>query len=183
MKQCPGCLFEIADANAEQCTDCELRLTPGSDLAFIEELRRLTDTWGIPPADLRFDPATERDPLIAWLDVCDAEQETVLLTVGVHLAGDRITGDVLHNQLMTLPPEPTRFRLEVGGTPQELAREADAWFRQLVTMPFERHEYDTAGRVEQRVVMVDNGQGVVETRDCPPLQAQADRTSQVAVRY
>ncbi|WGX97264.1 hypothetical protein [Nocardioides sp. L-11A] len=183
MKQCPGCLFEIADANAEGCPDCELSLIPGSDLTVVEELRHLTNGWDVPPTDLRFAPATEGDPLIASLDICDAEHLTVLLTVGVHVTHDRITGDVLHNQLMTLPSEPTRFRLEVAGRRGELARAAAAWFRQLVAMPFERHEYDSAGRVEHRVVMADGGQGVVETRDCPPRQAQPDRTSRVAVRY
>lgn len=183
MKHCPGCLVELSGPSAEQCRDCALGLTPSSNLTFVEELRRLTNSWEVPPTDLRFDPPTEGGPLIAWLDICDAEQPAVLLTVGVHLTADRLTGDVLHNQLMALPPEPTRFRIEVEGEPEELADAADSWFRRLVAMPFERHEYQTDDRVEHRVVLADTGRGVVQTRDCPPSHTPVDRTSRVVVRY
>lgn len=179
MTRCPGCLLDLTDQQAVECPDCELRLTPSDDLTFVAELRRLTDAWALPPKDLMFCAPAAGDPLVVWLDICDPDRNSVLLTVGVHVAGGRLVGDSLHNQLMTLPDEPTRFRVESSGTPVELARVAAEWLADVVSTPFELWAYGTG----ERVVLADTGQAVSRSRDCPPEHTPPARVTPIVVDY
>lgn len=163
----PGVRVRALRSERSSVPGLRVQPDPGRCSRLIRELRRLASSWEAAPHRLRFDPPTERDPAIAWLSIYDAGQPTVLLTVGVHLTADRIAGDVLPHQLMTLPSEATRFRTGVAGTPEELAHAADAGFRKLVALAFERHEYDTGNRAEHRVALTDTGQRIVPTPRLP----------------
>lgn len=114
---------------------------------FAAALQARAATWPRDPAHSRIDPPEHGYPLIAWLDLDAPGTNLSLLTVGVHLEGSRIRGDKLHNQLFTLPDEPTSLAMTATGTPQELADRAADWFEAILRRPVVRHEWLHAGQV------------------------------------
>jgi hypothetical protein len=153
------------------------------ELAFAEELRRLTRAWPTQPDDLRIDPPESGQPMIAWLDIRDADEDVVLLTVGVHVSYGSLQGDKLHNQLLRLPDPPTNLAVSCSGTPERLAVVTDQWLWAILSSPFVRHEWGSPPHVKSRTILADTGAGLVETRDCPPQGTPPDRTVDVRIRY
>jgi hypothetical protein len=140
--------------------------------AFLAVLRERTEEWAKPwcrREDLREDGA-----LIVGLDV-DAP-EVALLTVGMHLAGNRIRGDRLDHQLFTLPDPPTSLAIEATGSAADLAVHAAGWLGSILRRPIVRYEWQHSGRVyASRYLFADTGEGLVETYDrrlAPPGQRE-----------
>jgi hypothetical protein len=85
--------------------------------------------------------------MLAWLDVPAPGEGHVLLTVGVYFTETDMRGDCLHNQLFTLPAEPTHLAVAQTGTPQEMAHRAADWFRDILQRPIVRYEWLREGKV------------------------------------
>jgi hypothetical protein len=85
-----------------------------------------------------------------------------LMTCGAYLDGKRLHADTLHNQLFTLPDNPTSMALNVTGTPEQLADQAADWFESWLTVPLVRQEWDSPdGSVFQTWGRGDTGQGYI----------------------
>jgi hypothetical protein len=103
--------------------------------------------------------------LLAWLDVPDSAQRLSLRTVGVYFTEGGMRGDFLHNQLLTLPVEPTHLAVTQAGPPQEMAHRAADWFRDILQRPIVRYEWLREGKVyAQRWLFADSGHSLVEGR-------------------
>ena len=146
------------------------------ELAFAEELRRLTRAWQTPPEDLRIEPPKYGQPMIAWLDICDADEDRALLTIGVHVTPGTLKGDKLHNQLFLLPDRPTDLAVTCSGPPELLAAVTDQWLGAILSRPFVRHEWGAPPDVESRTVVADTSEALCQTRDCPPQGTTPERT-------
>ncbi|MFJ9633662.1 hypothetical protein ACIRU8_38820 [Streptomyces sp. NPDC101175] len=90
------------------------------------------------------------DALLAYVGLCDwgegkpetgkekaaeSHRPLHLIDLGVHLAGDRVRGDRLHNQLYSLPDQPHAWALDATGSTDQLARAAADWFRTVLDKP------------------------------------------------
>jgi hypothetical protein len=141
------------------------------EAAFLAALRQLTGDrvrpWCTRPND--------DGPLIVSLHV-DAP-EVALLTVGVHRHGDRIRGDLLDDQLHTLPGRPTSLALEAAGSPADLAARTAAWFDLILRRPIVRHEWLHSGQVYAHLYLfADTREGLAQMYDrtlAPPGQREA----------
>lgn len=103
--------------------------------------------------------------MLAWLDVPDPAQHLSLLTVGAYFTETDMRGDCLHNQLLTLPTEPTSLAVAQAGSPQETAHRAADWFRSILQRPIVRYEWLRAGTVyAHRWLFADSGYSLVEGR-------------------
>jgi hypothetical protein len=103
--------------------------------------------------------------VLAWLNVPDPAQRLSLLTVGVYFTETGMRGDCLHNQLLTLPTEPTHLAVNQSGLPQEMAHRAADWFRGILQRPIVRYEWLRDGRVyAQRWLFADSGHSLIEGR-------------------
>ncbi|WP_409463417.1 hypothetical protein [Amycolatopsis sp. GA6-003] len=102
---------------------------------FAEVLRVRAAAWRANPLDSRLDPPGAGLPLVASLDLTDPAAHCVILTVGVHLDGRILRGDEVHNQLFTLPDEPTSLAFTATGEPEELAARAADWFEAILRRP------------------------------------------------
>ncbi|MFE3174318.1 hypothetical protein ACFXPA_45340 [Amycolatopsis sp. NPDC059090] len=117
------------------------------------------------PPDSRLDPPDGDLPLVASLDLVDPDARLVLVTVGVHLDGRTLCGDELHNQLFTLPDEPTGLAFAATGEPAELAAEAANWFEAVLRRPVVRCEWALTRQVH---LFADTGE-IVGARDNRPF--------------
>lgn len=103
--------------------------------------------------------------VLAWLDVRDPAQRLSLLIVGVYFTKTDMRGDCLHNQLLTLPAEPSHLAVKQAGLPQETAHRAADWFRDILQRPIVRYEWLREGTVyAQRWLFADSGHSLVEGR-------------------
>jgi hypothetical protein len=103
--------------------------------------------------------------VLAWLDVPDPERRSSLLTVGVYFTETGMRGDRLHNQMLTLPDEPTHLAVTGAGTSQQIAHRAAGWFLDILRRPIVRYEWLRAGRVyARRWLFADSGHGLSEGR-------------------
>jgi hypothetical protein len=103
--------------------------------------------------------------VLAWLDVPDPERRSSLLTVGVYFTETDMRGDCLHNQMLTLPAEPTHLAVIQAGTSQQMAHRAAGWFLDILRRPIVRYEWLREGRVyAHRWLFADSGHGLVEGR-------------------
>jgi hypothetical protein len=129
---------------------------PNTNLAFPYDV---SYGYPLPPGE------TSLGKVLAWLDLVDREQNLVLLTVGVYFDESGMRGDRLHNQLLTLPDEPTDLAVAGTGSPEETARRAADWFHELLRRPIVRYEWLRAGEVyARRWLFADSGDGLVEGR-------------------
>ncbi|UKD59464.1 hypothetical protein L3Q65_22985 [Amycolatopsis sp. FU40] len=108
---------------------------------FVEALRIRAAQWRASPLDSRADPPGAELPLVASLDLSDPVAGCVLLTLGVHLDGRTLRGDQVHDQLFTLPDEPTGLAFAATGDPEELAARAADWFEAVLRRPVVRCEW------------------------------------------
>ncbi|NUW37603.1 hypothetical protein HTZ77_40305 [Nonomuraea sp. SMC257] len=126
--------------------ECDEELDEVQD-AFVTVLRERAVTWAADPVDSRLVLPELDLPFVACL-VIDAPQENLgLMTVGVHLKGDRLRGDRLDHQDFTLPETPTSLAMEASGDPEELAGKAADWFEAIIGCPVVRYEWLHAGQV------------------------------------
>lgn len=119
------------------------------------------DTYGYPlqPGETSF------GKVLAWLDVPDPKERYSPLTVGVYFTGTDMRGDRLHNQMLTLPAEPTHLAVIRAGTSQQMAHHAADWFLGILRRPIVRCEWLRAGRVyARRWLFADSGHGLSEGR-------------------
>ncbi|MGW7538408.1 hypothetical protein [Amycolatopsis sp. NPDC054798] len=126
----------MADEWFEYCGDLS-----ETERRFVEALRVRAAGWRECPLNSRVDPPDAELPLVASLDLTDPASRLVLLTVGVHLDGRTLRGDEVHNQLFTLPDEPTSLAFTATGDPDELAVRAANWFENLLRRPVVRYEW------------------------------------------
>jgi hypothetical protein len=115
--------------------------------AFAETLRRRAMSWPMDPLDTLIYAGDAKLPTIAYLDLSTTERDGVLLTVGVHLLGDRIRADELHNQSFLLPARPTPLSMEATGEPAELGERAADWFEDIIRRPIQRREWIRDGQL------------------------------------
>ena len=146
--------------------------------AFVSALRARAACWPLSPADTclvlpdyvaygyELAPGeTGHGRLLAYLHVPDPTQNVILLTVGAYFDRERVRGDELHNQLLSLPDEPTPLALEGTGTPEELAERTADWFETVLGRPIVRHEWLRLGKVyAHRWLFADSGQPLAEGR-------------------
>lgn len=160
--------------------------------AFIDLVRTQAQSWPIDPTDTILVRGYDADgtPLGAdgavgrcglCLEIVDRERNVSLVVLGVYLQRDGVVGDVVHNQLFTLPGEPTSSGFSASGTLLERAHVASRWFAAFVRRPVARHEWVRAGTVHaHRWVFADTGTPLVEGRERTSMLGPPDRV--VAVR-
>lgn len=137
---------------------------------FVEALRIRAAHWRASPLDSRVDPPDADLPLIASLDLSDPVAHCVLMTLGVHLDGRTLRGDEVHNQLFTLPDEPTKLAFAATGEPEELATRAANWFDATLRRPVVRCEWTLTRQIH---LFADTGEIVGDgdgRRFCSPGQ-------------
>jgi len=139
------------------------------DLEFATAVTAVVTGWRSPPTDFRIDPPTDDFPLVAWMDVI--ADGVAILTVGVHFFGDRIVCDEVHNQLTSLPSEPTEIERRAVGSPALLAEVAGDWLLSVVARPYRREEWVHRRSVyAHRYVVADSRQplcGAFDPRSAP----------------
>ncbi|MEV4056569.1 hypothetical protein AB0J55_35650 [Amycolatopsis sp. NPDC049688] len=155
------------------------------DTAFLEALREAAGRWSVPFASTwawREEPGS---PLLAVVSLVDGEARVSLGDFGVHVLGDRARGDQLHNQLYTLPDEPTGFAVDVTGPPRQLAAECAKWFEALLAKPVVHSRWRHAGQVYAQLWSFgDTGEGLVQSYDAgaAPRHQPADLQARGHVR-
>ncbi|MGI5372529.1 hypothetical protein [Streptomyces iakyrus] len=103
--------------------------------AFVEALRSHTAQWPSQGAGGEISRPETGEALLAYITLSDPETPLSLIDIGVHLSGDQLRGDRLHNQLFTLPDRPSAWALNAEGSPQELARRTAEWMRTALHRP------------------------------------------------
>ena len=156
--------------------------------AFLGELRARAVSWPVEPDDTNlalpgwetYGPSGPDDfgRLLVWMDVIG--EGTALLTVGAYLDGNRVRGDKVHNQLLTLPEKPTSLAMDVTGSPAELAARTADWFEGLLRRPIVREEWLADGEVcAHRWSFADTGLPLVEGRARTASLGKPDRVTLV----
>ncbi|MEV0351609.1 hypothetical protein AB0H88_38055 [Nonomuraea sp. NPDC050680] len=135
------------------------RSLEGEHLVFAETLRARAahwtehhDTWlGTWNGDGR---------LVAGLDIDDEGANRTLLSVGVHLRGNTLQADELHNQLSILPEIPTSLAMTTTGPIEVIANRAADWFESVLQRPVDRWEWTNRGQVyAYEYVFADTAEG------------------------
>jgi hypothetical protein len=128
--------------------------------AFVSVLRARAATWPLKPNDAELllphfsaygqmlaPGESAEGRLLIVVDVSDDEMNLILLTVGAYLNRDQLTGDVLHNQLYTLPDRPSPLGLQAQGDPVTLGHLASDWLEKLLARAIMREEWVRSGEV------------------------------------
>jgi hypothetical protein len=157
--------------------------------AFVTALRAYAEAWPLDPAETYLVLPGDKyygyplapgqssyGRLLVIVDIPAPGENLILLTAGAYLDGDHVTGDELHNQMFTLPAEPTPIGFEESGSPQVLAARTGHWFGTLLRRPVVRHEWLRSGEVyAHRWLFADSGQplceGQIRTGDLGPPTA------------
>jgi hypothetical protein len=146
--------------------------------AFINALKERAASWSLAPNDVEvllphynaygydLQPGgTSFGKLLVYADLPAPGFRLSLLTVGAYLDGSKICGDELHNQMLTLPAEPTRLAFTESGSPRELAAVTGDWFETIWRRPVVRYEWLRSGEVcAHRFLFADTGEGLCEGR-------------------
>ncbi|EOD63883.1 hypothetical protein [Amycolatopsis vancoresmycina] len=159
-------------------------LSPG-ETAFLAALREAAGRWPVPFAGSWAARGETEPSLLAVVSLIDSEARVSLGDFGVHVLGDRARGDLLHNQLYTLPDEPTGFAIDVTGPPQQLAAECAKWFEALLSKPVVHARWRHAGAVYAQLWSFgDTGEGLVQSYDAgsAPRHQEADLQARGHVR-
>lgn len=125
-----GAWFELDDVNGEfEFTD--------EERVFVSALRAHCAPWAPTDADGMIGRAGDGwEALLAHVSLADPGSPLRhLIDVGVHLVGDRVRGDRLHNQVYSLPEPPSPWALDATGAPDRLAELAAEWFRAVLDKP------------------------------------------------
>jgi hypothetical protein len=167
-----GCWFVVDPEDAAELSAAELGFAAG--------LRARSAGWA--PADVdgfvvgrAADGVTE--PLIACAHLIDPDEpDRLLVSVGVHLLGDRVRGDRLHSQVHGLPARPSSWALDVTGDRDELVAAAAEWFRAVLAKPVVLYVWLRGDRAYAgRYAFADTDETLVQlyTRElAPPGQAE-----------
>ncbi|GLF95080.1 hypothetical protein [Streptomyces yaizuensis] len=105
------------------------------ELAFVAALRERTAPWATADVSGEVGRPDSWDALMAWFSFSDPGAPLHLVDIGVHFAGNRVRGDRLHNQLYTLPDQPSSWALDATGTIEELADRSAQWLRAVLRKP------------------------------------------------
>lgn len=94
--------------------------------AFVNVLQAHAEAWPLNPAETclvlpgdeayGYPLALGQSPygrLLVYVDIPAPGENLILLTAGAYLNCDHVTGDELHNQMFTLPAEPTTLRWDI----------------------------------------------------------------------
>ncbi|MGW7526369.1 hypothetical protein [Streptomyces sp. NPDC054783] len=127
MPEHPWFVIEPEDVEEFEYTDDER--------AFAAALRERTAGWAEPHVGGELLRPDAWDSLVACLSFSDPRAPRHLVDIGVHLYGDRVRGDRLHNQLFALTDRPSNWALEATGTVEELADRSAGWFRTVLDKP------------------------------------------------
>ncbi|MGW4881273.1 hypothetical protein ACWEPI_32495 [Streptomyces sp. NPDC004262] len=114
--------------------------------------------------------------LLASVSLSDpAEPRQSLIDLGVHLVGDRVRGDRLHNQLYLLPDRPSAWALDAKGSTERLAELAAEWFRAVLDKPIVLYVWLHDGYAyAARYTFADSGETICQSYAksiAPPGQA------------
>jgi hypothetical protein len=126
--------------------ECDVEL-PSEYIVFLSGLREHARSWPNSCVDTWAHRADEDSALIACLGIGATDEPLELLTVGVRLDGRSLRADRLHNQLFTLPDEPTSLSMAATGNVDLLAQQAADWFLTILRRPIVRWEWTRWGRV------------------------------------
>jgi hypothetical protein len=146
--------------------------------AFINALKEHAASWSLAPDDVEvllphhnaygydLQPGeTSFGKLLVYADLPAPGARLSLLTAGAYLDRSRIRGDKLHNQMLTLPVEPTPLVFTDVGSPAELAAITADWFETIWRRPVVRYEWLRTGQVyAERFLFADTGQRLCEGR-------------------
>ncbi|MEV1239425.1 hypothetical protein ACIBO2_20335 [Nonomuraea sp. NPDC050022] len=122
------------------------RSLQGEHLVFAETLRARAARW-TERHDTWLAPWDSDDRLVAGLHIDDDCANQTLLCVGVHLLGNTLQADELHNQLSTLPEIPTSLAMTTTGPIKVMANRAADWFESVLQRPVDRWEWTNRGQV------------------------------------
>lgn len=118
--------------------------------------------------------------LLIVVDIPDTAMNLILLTVGVYLNRDQLIGDMLHNQLYTLPARPSPLALRAHGDPVTLGHCASDWFEALLARRITREEWVRSGEVHAWRWVLDGVGPIVEGRERTSALGPPDRV--IAIR-
>jgi hypothetical protein len=120
--------------------------------------------------------------LLVVMDLCDAKGGGALLTVGAYLNLDHVAGDILHNQLYTLPRTSSPLAFQDRGDPAALGDQTASWLEELFARPITRDEWLRGDEVHAfRYVLTGLGpivEGHVRTKEL----GSPDRVTAVQIR-
>jgi hypothetical protein len=107
----------------------------------------------------------------------------IVLTVGAYLNGDRLTGDVLHNQLYTLSARRSPLALQAQGDAVTLGHLASDWIEKLLVRAITREEWVRSGAVYARRWVLAGFGPIVEGGEQTRSLGPPDRAIAVRGRY
>ncbi|MER5430578.1 hypothetical protein [Streptomyces sp. NPDC002588] len=150
--------FEIDDPD----DDFEFNDT---ERAFVSALRERCGAWA--PADVvgEIGRPDDWEALLAHVGLSDGEEpRRHLIELGVHLVGDRVRGDRLHNQLYLLPDRPSFWALDATGSTERLAELAAEWFRAVLDKPIVLYVWLHEGYAyAARYAFADSGETICQS--------------------
>ena len=146
--------------------------------AFVEVLRARAATWPLTPGDtMLFLPEYDAygyslspgestyGKLLVCVDIADDLEHVVLLTVGAYFDRESVRGDEVHNQLLTLPEQPTRLAMHATGSPEDLGNRTADWFETTLRLPALRCEWLRDGAVyAKRWLIGDPERGLADAQ-------------------
>ncbi|MEU9890692.1 hypothetical protein [Sphaerisporangium sp. NPDC051011] len=139
--------------------ECEADLSE-TQRAFMTRIETRMAEWS---ADIWLEHTDEGAFPIIFVDLKAPGENLSLLTAGVWVQNGCIHADKLHNQLFTLPDEPTSLSLTASGPADELADRAGEWFDALVRRRVVRYEWVYQGRLyASRYLFSDTGEGLCQ---------------------
>ncbi|WP_248962021.1 hypothetical protein [Sphaerisporangium perillae] len=139
--------------------ECEADLSE-TQRVFMTRIETRVAEWS---ADIWLERTDEGAFPVVFVDLKSPGENLSLLTAGVRVQDGCIHADKLHNQLFTLPDEPTSLSLTASGPSDELADRAAEWFDALVRRRVVRYEWAHQGRVyASRYLFSDTGEGLCQ---------------------
>lgn len=149
-----------------------------TELAFVDALSDRTAPWAGTDVSGLVCRSDSWDSLVAHLTLLDSDRTRHLIDIGVHFYGDRVRGDRLHNQLLTLTDSRSSWHLEATGTVEELAQQSAEWFRAVLRKPVVLYVWlnDDRWAYAARFAFADTNQTISQVYNedlAPPGQAEA----------
>ncbi|MGW4412949.1 hypothetical protein ACWEJ6_53930 [Nonomuraea sp. NPDC004702] len=139
--------------------ECEPELSE-AQCAFMAQIEIRAVEWS---AGIWLERTDDGSFPVLFIDLNSTDENLSLLTAGVRVEDCRIHGDKLHNQLFTLPNEPTGLALIASGSPEQLADRAAEWFDALMRRHVVRYEWVHRGQIyASRYLFSDTGEGLCQ---------------------
>jgi hypothetical protein len=164
--------FEVDPRDAAEMSSAEL--------AFAAALRAHSSAWTTTNVDgyvAGYAADGLEEPLVAYAVPTDpANPNRHLISVGVHLLGDRVRGDRLHSQALSLPERPSSWAFDSTGTHDQLAEASVHWFRRVLDKPIVLYVWLHDGYAyAARYAFADTGETLIqyyERKFAPAGQAE-----------